>query len=151
MNDEKKFSEWVLRDAPETYDENRFPLVYEDEDGDRAEFLLSDEDRVSERIDGRLTIYRGRESGEIVGGSIKGVRQLRSRLLNEFDGFAFCVKEGRVDLAVIFAAAMFKQTDEVLSMHYKSVFDRLRLYDVKSGLFISGDLAPNGDDSLCQT
>lgn len=155
MNNSKNFSDWVLCDAPENYDDRRFPLVYEDEDGDRAEFILSDEDKISERVDGRLTIYRGRESGEIVGGSIKCVRQLRQRLLNEFAGFAFLLREGKIELAIVFAAAMFKQKDEVLTMHYKNVYDKLRLYDVKAGLFITSDLKPSGeheasnDEALC--
>lgn len=140
-----EFSDWVMHDAPTEYDDDRFPLVYEDEDGDRVEFLISGEERISERVDGRLTVYRGRESGEIVGGSIKGLNQLRKRLLSEFSGFAFCVQDGRVELTMIVAAALLKQTDAVLSMHYRQVFDAIKL----SGVTVSVDNGVDGE-KLCE-
>lgn len=139
MNNTEAFSEWILSNKPEASDERRFPIVYQDGEGDRAEFLLTGEDRIAERVDSRLTIYRGRESGEITGGAIKGVKGLTARLLSEFSGFAFCVTEGRVSLELVFAAALLKETDEMLAMHYRKVFDRLRLDNVR--------LVLNGDDS----
>lgn len=147
MTSNETFSDWALQ--PKSEDSAQpFPFLYEDEDGDRAEFLFNDEDRLAERVDGRLTIYRGRESGDIVGGSIKGLKQLRERLLREFDGFAFCVKEGRVELVIVFAATLLKQKDEVLSMHYRTVFDQIRLH----GISLSIDSTSNGDDTarLCK-
>lgn len=125
------FQNWLSTEIAETPAERIFPMVFDDHDGDRVEFFLTDEDRIAERVDARLTIYRGRETGEIVGGAIKGLRNLHQRLSVEFDAFAFFIKEGRINLSFIFAAEMLKQSNEVLAMHYQSVFEKLSLTKIE--------------------
>lgn len=142
------FENWVLSGDNSENVTREFPQVYSDHDGDRLEFVLSDEDRIADRIDHRLTVYRGRESGEIVGGSIKGLAGLGSRLLAEFDGFAFCISEGKANLALIFAAAALKQSDQVLAMHYQSVFDRLSMTRIEVAVNAEPEQA-NGASDLC--
>ncbi len=151
MTENTEFKDWVLGAPPELPDPNddRFPLIYEDEDGDRTEFLLSDEDRLSERVDGRLTIYRGRESGAIVGGSIKGLKKLSQRLHNEFPGFAFCVRDNKLDLVIVFAAAMLKQDNEILAMQYRSVFDRVILHSIESRQLAGNSSEATDNEKLC--
>lgn len=41
-------------------------------EGECWEFVLSPESFVAERLDGRLTVYVGRETGEVVGGLVYG-------------------------------------------------------------------------------
>jgi hypothetical protein len=53
--------------------------VLYDPDGDCIEFLISNEGFFAERIDSLVTVYYGRESGEIVGSLIKGVRRIIAR------------------------------------------------------------------------
>lgn len=51
------------------------PVSYYDRDGDCIEFLISNDSYRAERIDDRLTVYFSRETGEIIGSLIKGVRK----------------------------------------------------------------------------
>ena len=127
MNQNELFTDWVLEATPTSVEDCQYPLVYTDNEGDRVEFFLSGEDWVSDRIDGRLTVYRDRETNEIVGGSIKGIALLVKRLLSEFPGFALNIHEGQVALTFLFSAAQPRESDEVLSMHYREVFNKLRL------------------------
>lgn len=131
MNTLDEFTAWV-REGVEEYDfaSNDFPFVYEDSEGDRVEFILCDEERYAERVDGRLTVYRGCQTGEIVGGTVKGIRRLQERLLREFSGFAFLVKDGKIRLEIIITAVILREDDQVLSMHYQNLAEKLRLHEV---------------------
>ena len=51
------------------------PSVFYNEDGDCIEFLIAHESHYAERVDKLLTVFYGRESGEIVGSLIKGVKR----------------------------------------------------------------------------
>jgi len=55
-------------------------------EGDCLEFVVSPEDYYGERVDGRITIYRGRETKEIVGVVIKGWRILCDRIAKNYFG-----------------------------------------------------------------
>jgi hypothetical protein len=127
MNNHENFANWVLESAQCGVADTQYPYVYEDRDGDRVEFFLSDDDFVADRIDGRLTVYRDRESGNLVGGSIKGVTALLDRLCREFAGFAFNIRDGKIDLKVVLSAVQLQEQDEVLSMHYRTLFEKLAL------------------------
>lgn len=51
------------------------PMAYYDADGDCVEILASNESYRAERVHKRLTQYRGRETGNIIGAMIFGVRR----------------------------------------------------------------------------
>ena len=71
---EKDFADVVMEAASsaETFE----PMAVYDQDGDCIEFLFSNESYYAQRFDSLVTVYYGRESGEIVGSLIKGVKTL---------------------------------------------------------------------------
>lgn len=54
------------------------PQVVYDKDGDCIEFITVDEDFKACRLNSMLTVYIGRESGDIVGSLIRGVHSICS-------------------------------------------------------------------------
>ena len=135
-----QFADWILKHDDVGAAQASFPFIYEDADGDRVEFFLCADDYVAERIDSRLTVYRHRESGELVGGSIKGIRSLFERLCREFPGFAFNIRDGKIDLKVVFSAVQLQEHDEVLSMHYRTLFETLALHGVTTDVHVPGSI-----------
>ena len=65
-----------------------------DPDGDCIEFFATADDYTSERIDGLVTVYRSRDTGEIIGSVIKGVK----KLLRENMAVRIVVRDGKVNL-----------------------------------------------------
>ncbi len=89
----------------------KFPMVFCDESGDCVEIFQSDEPYNAERIDGRVTVFRGIDSKSIVGAQVKGLQTWISRILTEFPGlqidivdedeqyaYNFCSESSRGDL-----------------------------------------------------
>jgi hypothetical protein len=81
--------------------------VLYDPDGDCIEFLISNEGFFAERIDSLVTVYYGRESGEIVGSLIKGVRRIIASLSQKLPGFKIDVEDGRLRLEHLFTAQLW--------------------------------------------
>lgn len=119
MNDD--FAKKVLAMVPETAPIG--PFVFYNEDGDCLEFIFGEESFRAERIDGLVTVYYGRESGEIVGSLIKGVRRFVREFSRESPGFVIEVEDGPVKLWHIITAGMWKQGDHVRLMTYKKIRD----------------------------
>ena len=51
------------------------PLIFLNHDGDCIEVLVSNDNYRAERIDSLVTVYWNRESGELVGALVKGIRR----------------------------------------------------------------------------
>ena len=107
------------------------PRVFYNDDGDCIEFLFSNEGFRAERVDKLVTVYYGRESGEIVGSLIKGVRRFIRNVVDEYPGFMIEVDDGRVSLKHVFTAGMWKQGDEVSVRKYKKLRDTAELSDIE--------------------
>jgi hypothetical protein len=119
MNDD--FAKKVLAMVPETSPTG--PSIFYNEDGDCIEFIFGDESFRAERIDGLVTVYYGRESGEIVGSLIKGVRRFVREFSRESPGFVIEVEDGPVKLWHLITAGMWKQGDPVRLTAYKKIRD----------------------------
>src|SRR5690606_15944876 len=87
------------------------PRAYYDEDGDCIEFLFSDESYYAERMDCLLTVYYGRDSREVVGSLIKGVRRFIGEVREHAPGFKVEFRDGKVRLKHIFTAGLWKRGD----------------------------------------
>ena len=123
MSDDN-FAAWckaALNEAPDMMpSESR---VFYNTDGDCIEFLISDESFYAERVDKLLTVYYGRESGEIVGSLVKGVKRFIAEMTRTSPGFAIEVQDGRVRLKHLFTAGMWKQGDPIKVKSYKKLRD----------------------------
>lgn len=97
------------------------PAVFYNEDGDCIEFLISTEGFYAERVDKLLTVFYGRESGEIVGSLIKGVKRFIAEMARTGPGFAIDVQDGRVRLSHIFSAGMRNQGDRMKVRCYQKL------------------------------
>ncbi|MBI4566862.1 MAG: hypothetical protein HY719_00530 [Planctomycetes bacterium] len=85
----------------------RFPFVYYDADGDCVEFIATNESFYAERIDSLVTVFYGRESGEIVGSLIKGVRRTIREICERAPGFRIEIQDGRIRLSHLFLARLW--------------------------------------------
>ena len=148
MTSHESFANWVLKTTEFTPHSVEYPYIYEDRDGDRVEFFLSGDDFFAERIDGRLTVYLNREEGNLVGGSIKGIKSLFERLCREFAGFAFNIRDGKIDLKVVLSAVQLQEQDEVLSMHYRTLFEKLALRGVTADMHVPSSIG-EPDEAGC--
>lgn len=87
------------------------PMASYDPDGDCIEFLFSDESFRAERFDCLVTVYYGRESGEIVGSLIKGVKTFIKDVLRHAPGFKIEIHDGKIKIAHLFTAKLWRFTD----------------------------------------
>jgi hypothetical protein len=99
------------------------PSVFYNEDGDCIEFLIAHESHYAERVDKLLTVFYGRESGEIVGSLIKGVKRFIAETVNTAPGFAIDVRDGRIRLRHLFTAGMWKEGNLVKARCYQKLRD----------------------------
>lgn len=102
------------------------PVAYYDHDGDCIEFLISDDSYRAERVDDRLTVYYSRETGEIIGSLIKGVRRLLREISDDCPGFKIDVQDGKVRLQHLISATIWKNADSIerfRSVTYQKVRD----------------------------
>lgn len=86
------------------------PSVRRNETGDCVEFLFAPDSYWSERVDDLITVYYSYESGEIVGGLIKGYRSLCEGLLEHLPGLRIEIKQRQIPLHQIIELA-FLVTD----------------------------------------
>lgn len=59
----------------------------------------------------------------------------------QFPGFAFNIREGKIDLKVVFSAVQLQEQDEVLSMHYRTLLEKLVLRGVTADMNVPGSIA----------
>lgn len=104
MDHEEEFVQTLTRElVPGDRNAFRAEARY-DPDGDCIEFISRPEDFYAERIDSLVTVYYGRESGEVVGSLIKGVSKLKEKLRKEAPGFFIFIDDGKVQLRHLFMA-----------------------------------------------
>jgi len=79
------------------------PISHYDPDGDCIEFIASDESFRRERVDSLVTVYIGRESGDVMGCFIKGVSKHVRAMLQTHPGYKVEIHDGSIRLEVLFA------------------------------------------------
>jgi len=115
------FADYVLSVTDGIQATERPQVVY-DEDGDCIEFLSCGEDYYAERIDSFVTVYYGRESGEVIGCLIKGVHAAISALSEKLPGFRLEIIDGRIRLSLLFTAAIWTSGgEETLAITYRKL------------------------------
>jgi hypothetical protein len=100
-------------------------------DGDCIEAIWSDESFKAERLDKFVTVYHGRESGQIVGAVIKGVKKWIEDFLKESPGFRIEIEDGRLRLRCLFTAGMWQQGDDAHIRKYKILRDQAERYELE--------------------
>lgn len=98
------------------------PIALYNADGDCIEFHLSNESYYAKRLDGWVTVYYGEDTGEVVGGVIKGVRE---SLLPRFPGLRIDIKGNRVAIACILRAPAYETGDAVKQKTYEAVIRKV--------------------------
>lgn len=105
---DQTFEQDVL--ARVTTPEGTYPITTYDSDGDCIEFIASNEPFYAERVDSLVTVYYGRDSGEIVGSLIKGVQKFLRDVVQRSPGFRIEVRDGRIKLEHIFTARLWSES-----------------------------------------
>lgn len=146
MSNYETFSDWVLRARNNVPRSGPWPYVYEDADGDRVEIHFSDVDVIAERIDLTLTLYRDRESKQVMGAAIEGITSLLDQLHRKLPGFAFNVRKSTIDLRVLLIATQLLTSYEAASRHYLALIDRLAQQDSPTRLRLA-HLAPTSAET----
>jgi len=103
------------------------PAVTYIPEGDCLECVFSAEDYRAERIDGRITIYRGRETGQVVGAVIKGFRRLLTHITKNCVGFTTVVHSKSAKLEYLLLAHVFCQarvTATPIRKTYRQLLDK---------------------------
>jgi hypothetical protein len=110
-----------------------------DPDGDCIEFLVSDEDFYAERIDALVTVYYGRESGQIIGSLVKGVSKLVKSLLERYPGFRIDIQDGRIRLEHLFTAKLWSECEQnnVAVVAYRKLRDVAEKADASAELCLA--------------
>jgi hypothetical protein len=94
------------------------PCAYYDRDGDFIESFVRDEGFKGQRLDKWVTVYIGRESGEIVGSCVKDVRKLMAL----YPGLDIEIEEGdEVALSYILRAPAWSEGDPVKLKTYRAL------------------------------
>lgn len=101
-----------------------------DPDGDCLEFIAADEAFVGERVDKWVTVYRGRDSGEVVGSLIKNVKEL----LSKNPGLAIEIRSGPVCLSHILLAPKFSATSELSVRIYRQIIQKADALGINADL-----------------
>jgi hypothetical protein len=98
------------------------PKVFPDHDGDCIEVLLSNESYRAERLDSLVTVYVNRDTGELVGAFVKGVRSFIKKMVERVPGFKIEIMDGKVKLEYLFTAGLWSHevpANRVLVQRYQ--------------------------------
>ena len=72
----------------------------------------------------------------------------RDGLPGDFVGAEECARgEGKIDLKVVFSAVQLQEQDEILSMHYRTLFEKLMLRGVTVDMHVPGSIAEANEAS----
>lgn len=102
-------------------------------EGDCLECIFSNDDYYAERIDGLVTVYYSRESGQIVGSLIKGIRSFCKRMLETNPGFGIVIEDGTVKLEHVFLAHVLnlpKDCDKLVALTYRKLIAKAEEADL---------------------
>jgi len=114
----------ILGMVPES--EPEFPFVAYDADGDCVEFLSTGEGFYAERVDSLVTVYRSRESDEIIGSLVKGVRAHLDKIIGKCPGFRVEVQDGKIKLSHLFSQRMWGEGDILAEKALTLTYQKLR-------------------------
>ncbi len=118
-----EFFDELLTSASSEYPDNRFPMFHLDENGDCLEVVLSAEAYNGERVDSRVTIYRGIDSNKMVGVLVKGLTTWVARILTNFPGLSLDLQDQEVKLELLFRMEQYQSKDPELQLQYKNLRD----------------------------
>jgi len=103
-------------------------------EGDCIEFVIAPDDYVAHRIDGLVTVYYSRETGNVVGSLIKGVGEFCRKMLSQFPGFRILIEGCAVKLEHIFLAQLWTQPpsspDVALTRTYRELIQAAEDQDI---------------------
>jgi len=128
---EKEFAESVLSMEPI---KDFKPTVTYIPEGDCLECVFSTEDYRAERVDGRITVYRGRESDQIVGAVINGFRRLLNHIVRNCAGFQTITHTRTAKLEYVLLAHVFCQPEVravPMRQTYRQLIDKAGETNVK--------------------
>ena len=120
-NDEFADAIMEIADLKEPFE----PQVIYIPDGDCLEFVATPDDYYAERIDGLVTVFYSRQSGEIMGSLIKGIKGFCEKIVKKYPGFIIEINEGPVQLSLLFRARLWTgegtESDPLLVKKYQKL------------------------------
>lgn len=102
------------------------PTAYYNHDGDYIELMVSNESYRAQRLDSFVTVYVSRETGELVGALVKGLRRFVREILESAPGFKIEIADRKIRLKYLFTAGLWKRRDEpdgTVVLRYKQLRD----------------------------
>ena len=133
----ENFADAVLRLAK--VQEPFVPTATYIRDGDCIEFVLAPDDYVARRMDGLVTVYYSRETGNVVGSLIKGVSGFCRKMLKQMPGFRIAIEGRTVKLEHIFLAQLWTQPPDPKNVALIRTYDALIDAAEKGGLAVDID------------
>ena len=96
------------------------PFAMYDADGDSIEFFMKRDPYFGERVDGSLTVFRSRDTNEIVGALVERVSVLCKTILGILPGFKVEGCGGKLPLVHIFRARLWSlraEEDKIVQIY----------------------------------
>ncbi len=121
--DNSQFAEAVLKMVD--FDDEFTPIATYIREGDCIEFIMAQDDYYAQRLDGLVTIYYSRETGNIVGSLIKGVKAICKKIMTNNPGFRITIEGKSVKLEYLFLAMLWSDPNITSIAHrtYKELID----------------------------
>ncbi|MBN1908808.1 MAG: hypothetical protein JW818_03635 [Pirellulales bacterium] len=136
MND--SFAKDLLARVPDSLPP--MPMVLQNPDGDCIEILLSRDNYRAKRLDSLVTIYVHRETDELVGVLIKGIRGFIRKMLEKFPGFRVEIQHGKVKLEYLFTASLWSHESVESQELVMPTYETLRRVAEQEGLEVDYEL-----------
>ncbi len=105
-------------------------------EGDCLEFLTTADDYYAERVDSLLTVYYSRDTKEIIGSLIKGVR---GHIAAHYPGFMIEVEAGPIKLSHLFQVQLWSEQRDPNSLTVRTY---RRLIEVAEEVNATAELSP---------
>jgi hypothetical protein len=131
----KEFAEAVMG-LGQPQEEFKASVTYIPE-GDCLECVFAPDDYYGERIDGLVTVYYSRETGQIVGSLVKGFDAFCRRILKDFPSVMIVIQDGTVKLEHMFLAyilGMGARYDTSLALTYQKLIEKAEESELRAPL-----------------
>jgi len=106
------------------------PFALYNREGDCIEFYFDNDPSYAKRLDGSVTVFVSEDTGEIVGGMVKGVH---TSLLDRFPGFRMFIDSGSAKIAILLSGPASTAEGE-LQRYYKPLIDKASDQDMSADL-----------------
>lgn len=106
------------------------PAAQFEPEGDCIEFFLSQEDFKAERLDRWVTLYVQPDTGELVGGLIKSIKEMISR----WPGINIDIHKGRVALYFMLRGPAYAEGDPMIQKKYGDLLREMQSSDLSAEL-----------------